>query len=582
MNADTPTAEPAEDAEDTATGSATYCPEDNKLRLYVGRVPRDEYLKLKAEGWQALHKQRETGGGDFAAVWTPGREDTALAYSGGVIDDEDMSPQERAADRAERFTGYRDRREGEAGLLADRFEAAPMIHGHQSAALAERRAAVHGGVGVRAVNVWEKAEYWQYRTAGVIAHALHVSAPGVRMGRIKTIEADQRKNQAERDKHAKIYAAWQKVAAAEGGDILLPLTEDGYADTEKLNPAQAIAYTVANSGNSYMMHLMHPDPEVNENGARGHTNYFHGFSPYDLLTHDTYGGGVFRRLTPHEVAAIYLASVTSPEYYGKRWADHYALRLAYENQMLESQGGRAAHVEMIPGGFLENVQIFKVNKSPATGRVVSVGVKVPKVDGWTYGTKNVTGTDYAIMTIETERLGKSVYRPPTDEEAAAFAALKKETKAKKAAVTPKEPPTLNPTDDDAEKLQAVWNADKKAQSDGSQMKRYGKIYTEYKPSTVSRMTQAQYSEASKGTYSRVEIREVLTGGGLRPTSAQAYSARICSGKDITTGAGICKVRTGGCDGSDYGAKRVIVLTDKPQKPFPAEVWAVSAVQEVQP
>ena len=48
-------------------GRATYCPEDNKLRLYVGRVPREEYLKLRAEGWTALHKQREAGGGDFVA-----------------------------------------------------------------------------------------------------------------------------------------------------------------------------------------------------------------------------------------------------------------------------------------------------------------------------------------------------------------------------------------------------------------------------------------------------------------------------------------------------------------------------------
>src|SRR5882724_10987338 len=92
-------------AEKEYTGQATYCPEDNKLRLYVGRVPRDEYLKLRADGWVALHKQREAGGGDFAAVWTPERRDTALSYA-GIIEDEDMSPGERAADRAERFGGY--------------------------------------------------------------------------------------------------------------------------------------------------------------------------------------------------------------------------------------------------------------------------------------------------------------------------------------------------------------------------------------------------------------------------------------------------------------------------------------------
>ncbi len=43
------------------TGRATYSPEDNKLRLYVGRVPREEFLKLRAEGWTTLHKQREAG-----------------------------------------------------------------------------------------------------------------------------------------------------------------------------------------------------------------------------------------------------------------------------------------------------------------------------------------------------------------------------------------------------------------------------------------------------------------------------------------------------------------------------------------
>lgn len=37
--------------------SATYCPEDDKLRLYVGRVPRPEYEALRAEGWTSTPKQ---------------------------------------------------------------------------------------------------------------------------------------------------------------------------------------------------------------------------------------------------------------------------------------------------------------------------------------------------------------------------------------------------------------------------------------------------------------------------------------------------------------------------------------------
>ena len=135
-------------------GSATYCPEDNKLRLYVGRVPRDEYDALRSEGWTSTPKQNC----DFVATWTPAREDTALCYSGGVLDDEDQSPEDRAADRAERFSGYRDKREGEALQLAENYDSGPAVHGYQSQALAERRAKRPDMVAGKAVNQWEKAE----------------------------------------------------------------------------------------------------------------------------------------------------------------------------------------------------------------------------------------------------------------------------------------------------------------------------------------------------------------------------------------------------------------------------------------
>ena len=82
----------------SSTGSATYCPEDNKLRLYVGRVPRPEYDALRAEGWTSTPKQ----GCDFVAHWTPERRDTAIAYGDGFIGDEDQSPA-GSADLATRF-----------------------------------------------------------------------------------------------------------------------------------------------------------------------------------------------------------------------------------------------------------------------------------------------------------------------------------------------------------------------------------------------------------------------------------------------------------------------------------------------
>lgn len=153
--------------ETTQARFATYSPEGNHLRLYIGRVPRPEYEKLKSEGWRALYKQREAGGGDFVATWTPERRDTALEYGGGVILDEDMGPAERAADRAERFSGYRDKREGEATTRAEAFDSGPAVHGYQSQARANRAAARHDRIADRAGDAWSKAEYWTGRTAGV-------------------------------------------------------------------------------------------------------------------------------------------------------------------------------------------------------------------------------------------------------------------------------------------------------------------------------------------------------------------------------------------------------------------------------
>lgn len=51
---------------------ATYSPEDNKLRLYVGRVPRAEYEALRADGWTSTPKQGDfltmAGLGSFDAI----------------------------------------------------------------------------------------------------------------------------------------------------------------------------------------------------------------------------------------------------------------------------------------------------------------------------------------------------------------------------------------------------------------------------------------------------------------------------------------------------------------------------------
>lgn len=509
---------------------ATYCPEDDKLRLYVGRVPKDEYLALRAEGWTSTPKQSEAGGGEFSAVWTPEREQTAISYA-DLIGDEDMSPADRAADRAERFAGYRDKREGESLQLADSYDSGPAVHGYQSQALAERKAAQHDRIAGRAVSQWEKANYWQHRTAGVIANALHKQSPGVRMGRIKILESDIRKaEKAHEEYHTFRLFSWQIMDSILKDPENLIWTRGGaevllYADIMPEEPGneegkKRFSYSQKCLGMA-LCALQHCK---------------NGFDD-DKLRKDLRSGTI----TPKEVAKIYLENHEQPAAEAGKpfgpWYTHNLLRLAYENQMLEAQGGRLAHVEIEPGGFIGNSQIITVSKSPATGRVTSVKVKVPKKEGWDYRRRGVAGADYDLMVVETERLQPGLYRPPTDEEREAFLQWQKDDRKARAKVAPKQPPLINLTRAEAEKLQAVWNAE-----------RAGSSYDK-EPREVIEAEQARYSELSKGTYSNAEAVFIIGGGKQKGRSGFTAVAKIRSYR-----------------GS------VIILADKPQKALTPDMW----------
>lgn len=522
--------------EATSTGTATYSPEDNKLRLYIGRVPRPEYEKLRAEGWKALYKQREAGGGDFVAVWTPERRDTAIAYGDGAILDEDMGPAERAADRAERFGGYRDKRTDEAGGHADRYDAGPAAHGFQNQARAERAAARHDRIADRAGDQWSKAEYWTRRTAGVISHALHVSSPGVRMGRIKELEAAIRKAENEFEDRARNWRNWVKLAAI--------------ADTVS-QTAQVLRYVGSiNSWSEYM----HPR-------AATHPKEYRRTNPtslYSLCSDED-------PITGAEACALFFSNHREPKIENDEWLTHYRLRLAYENQMLEAQGGRAGEIEMIPGGWLrggrrlggEERQIQKVNKSPATGRIVSVLVRDNHASAVNHGGNPFPDGIAQVLshTVEIERMAPDAYRAPTAEELAAFEAAKKERKA--AAPKKAECPLVNPTDADAERLLALWN--ERGQAKHKARREYG----DYKPATIERVTQAVYSANSRGTYAKAETRALCALGELQDKNgSHEYRA-----KDRRIGPALCCIRIAG-----FQPRRIIILTDKPQKPLQAAVW----------
>lgn len=527
--------------------TATYSPEDNKLRIYPGsridnELTEDEYKEFKAAGYRWAAKQECF----VCPRWTPTAEDWALRLA-GEIGDEDYSYEERAADRAERFTDYRDKRAGEAGAHADTFEAGPSAFGHQNRARAERQARRHDRHRGHAVSQWSKAEYWQHRTAGVIRHALYKSSAHVRRGRILAIEADQRKHAKSREEYAKRYAAWQRVLTLEGGNEPIGPVADWRRElTAESSPAAKLAYMLANSSQTW--------------GDYKHPRQDRTTSLYMLLS------DVADPITPYEAAALWLdgkSEPDSPDSGPARWAAHYELRLTYERAMLAEEGGTAAEAEIEPGGWFGRHQVLKVNKSPATGRVVSVGIWGPH--DWR---KNADGTpQMGIQNLNVERMGEGAYRPPTEEERAAFAASQaaaKKERAAKAKANPA-PSLINPTDNDAERLQAAWNAAAAARHARENERNHGTL-RDYVPSQVLRMTQAEYAEKSKGGRSSYETAAVCE-NGLTP---RKWDER---GHRATNPPIAFKIRqTYPSGGWSASAHRVIVITDKPQKPLPLD-WA---------
>lgn len=176
--------------------TATYSPEDNKLRLYASsRLDAETYARVKKAGFIWAPKQELF----VAPKWTPAREDLATELA-GEIEPEEMTLAERAAIKVERLDKLAERRRGEAVALnrhANELSQAfymgqPILIGHHSERKArktkERMDAAQG----RAIKADNTANYWLYRAGGVECFANMKNNPRVRANRIKTLLAELR------------------------------------------------------------------------------------------------------------------------------------------------------------------------------------------------------------------------------------------------------------------------------------------------------------------------------------------------------------------------------------------------------
>lgn len=312
--------------------TATYSPEDNKIRMRsVSRLPRDLYDRVKAAGFQWAPKQELF----VAPAWTPAREDLMFALC-GEIGDEDTSLIERAEERAERFGDYSDKRASEAGRARDAVSqicehiplGQPILVGHHSEARARRDAKkIENGMR-RAVNLWNTSEYWKRRAAGAVRLAKYKERPDVRARRISRIEADKRKQEREVSTSEKFLKGWSKP------DLSLKLA-------------------------TYIANFDHTSIRL-----EGET---FGRSLWSLLNDE--------KITPEEAAKVAIKKHTAIIAHAKRWIAHADLRLVYERAMLEEAGGLPADkFEIEIGGMVqvgsEWVTVVRINNKD--GRTVSV------------------------------------------------------------------------------------------------------------------------------------------------------------------------------------------------------------------
>ncbi len=306
--------------------TATYSPEDNKLRLYSSeRLDPGTYEQVRGAGFVWAAKQ----GLFVTPAWTPERADL-LEQLAGEIGDEDTSLVERAEERSERFEGYQENRAADAVQAQAAVEAIaggiplgqPILVGHHSERHARKDAErIENGMR-KAVKMWDTAKYWQDRAAGALRHAKHKEKPDVRSRRIKTLEADKRKQE-------RTLAEAQRFLTLWANDGARMKRKDG-GETTFLQ--RALAITNRDNVSKCFPVAEYPRPE-------GVHVYEGPMCLWSALGGSEHSGGFLAPEQARDIAeACHRASIDRAE----RWIAHLSNRLTYERALLAESGGTIA------------------------------------------------------------------------------------------------------------------------------------------------------------------------------------------------------------------------------------------------
>lgn len=339
---------------DTPRGTATYSPDDNKLRFYpLHRLSAEHYKTIREAGFIWAAKQELF----VASMWTPGREDLLLSWC-GEIEDEDKSLVERAEERAERFSDYKDKR----GIEADHAHAAlkqitdgipfgqPILVGHHSEKRARKDAErIQTGMS-KAIKLWETSSYWKARAAGALRHAKYKELPAVRGRRIKGLEAEQRKHEKNKAEAVAFLALWRAAG--------LTLEQ---------------ATKLANYSHSSFRFSLVDYPRAAEV-----SQYEGDMSLWSALDY----GIVDERKARDLIIPRYEATIRHAD----RWLAHLANRLEYERAMQAEAGGLITDkFDIVPGGQVligsEWLTVTRVNRSGDKAVSVTTNARYVKVRG---------------------------------------------------------------------------------------------------------------------------------------------------------------------------------------------------------
>jgi hypothetical protein len=329
--------------------TATYSPEDNKIRLFcITRLDSETYNRVIKAGFKWAPKQELF----VTPMWTPTREDLCIELA-GEIGDEDTTLVERAEAKAERLEDLSERRTQDADraqkavhALADGIPfGQPILVGHHSERHARKDAEkIENGMR-KAVECWKAAQYWQDRAKGAIRLAKYKERPDVRARRIKGLEADKRKEERSQTDAQKFLKAY----------------EDPQARTAKLRDGRDLLPALLQTwegGLSYENQTRLKNEEL----------------PFD------------------EALSMATSAKRATVANTQRWIDHLSNRIAYERAMLDEQGGTvtektgpekggAVRCWCAPGNGRGWAYIQKVNK-----------VSVTVLDNWGNGGANFTRT----------------------------------------------------------------------------------------------------------------------------------------------------------------------------------------------